>query len=451
MEWKNAIPTKAKQKLDTFSSFHYNSVLSKPYVMEELSRLQRKYVFVPTDKANNNVSIICKKFYVQLIKNEVNSQTYNISSESVESIIDRHEVFLKEHGIKLISEKKHLPYLYYITKMHKDPIKFRYITSGAQSSLKQLSVTVGLILQRCLKIAKNHSAYHNRYYPRNDYYVIDSNSDVLQFMFNSNLYSGYKSLTTFDFSTVYTSIPHAQLKDNLNNFLNRIFDIKSKCFVICNLFSKCVYFSDSNSISKSCIKFTLESLLECLNYLIDNAYIILMGMYIGKQLGSLWELTLALMLPIYIFIAIYIFDSNSDVLQFMFNSNLYSGYKSLTTFDFSTMYTSIPHAQLKDNLNNFLNRIFDIKSKCFVVCNLFSKFVYFSDSNSISKSCIKFTLESLLECLNYLIDNAYIILMGMYIGKQLGSLWELTLALMLPIYIFINMKKIILIICILIT
>ena len=98
--------------------------------------------------------------------------------------------------------------------MHKDPIKFRYITSGAQSSLKQLSVTVGLILQRCLKIAKNHSAYQNRYYPRNDYYVINSNSDVLQFMFNSNLYSGYKSLTTFDFSTLYTFIPYLQLKDN---------------------------------------------------------------------------------------------------------------------------------------------------------------------------------------------------------------------------------------------
>ena len=52
---------------------------------------------------------------------------------------------------------------------------------------------------------------------------------------------------------------------------------KSKCFVVCNLFSKCVYFSDSNSISKSCIKFTLESLLECLHYLIDNAYIIFDG------------------------------------------------------------------------------------------------------------------------------------------------------------------------------
>ena len=53
--------------------------------------------------------------------------------------------------------------------------------------------------------------------------------------------------------------------------------LKVKCFVVCNLFSKCVYFSDSNSISKSCIKFTPESLLECLNYLIDNAYIIFDG------------------------------------------------------------------------------------------------------------------------------------------------------------------------------
>ena len=104
-------------------------------------------------------------------------------------------------------------------------------------------------------------------------------------MFNSKLYSGYKSLTTFDFSTLYTSIPHPQLKDNLNNFLNRIFDIKSKCFVVCNLFSKCAYFSDSNSISKSCIKFTLESLLECLNYLIDNAYIIFDGNVYRQAIG----------------------------------------------------------------------------------------------------------------------------------------------------------------------
>ena len=37
MEWKNAMLTTVKQKLDTFSSFHYNSVLSKPYVMGEQS------------------------------------------------------------------------------------------------------------------------------------------------------------------------------------------------------------------------------------------------------------------------------------------------------------------------------------------------------------------------------------------------------------------------------
>ena len=139
-------------------------------------------------------------------------------------------------------------------------------------------------------MSKNYSAYHNRYYPSNDYYVLDSNSDVLQFMFNSNLYSGYKSLTTFDFSTLYNSIPHAQLKDNLNNCLSRLFGIKSKRFVVCNFFSKCAYFSDSNSISKSCIKFTLESLLECLNYLIyiifdGNVYRQAIGIPMGTNAG----------------------------------------------------------------------------------------------------------------------------------------------------------------------
>ena len=51
----------------------------------------------------------------------------------------------------------------------------------------------------------------------------------------------------------------------------------------------------------------------------------------------------------------------------------------------------------------------------FVTC-----FLNVSDSNSISKSCIKFTLESLLECLNYLIDNAYIIFDGNVYRQSIG-------------------------------
>ena len=53
--------------------------------------------------------------------------------------------------------------------------------------------------------AKNHSVYHNKFYPRNDYYVIDSNEPVLEFINMSNSSSGFKSVNTYDFSTLYHS------------------------------------------------------------------------------------------------------------------------------------------------------------------------------------------------------------------------------------------------------
>ena len=160
--------------------------------------------------------------------------------------------------------------------MHKNPVIFRFITSGRNSSLQQLSVAVGLCLQRGLKIAKNHSKYHNKFHKRNDFYVIDSNKDVLDFMFNNNMCAGRKSICTFDFSTLYTSIPHDQLKSNLCKFVDRIFDIKNKKYIVCNLYTKYAYFSDSVSTNsnRNYIKFTKSSFIECINYLIDNAFVI---------------------------------------------------------------------------------------------------------------------------------------------------------------------------------
>ena len=273
-EWKNAILDKVRQKLDSFPAYAYNAVLTKPQVMAELDRLKDQFVFVPIDKASNNVAVVCKKFYVEVLHGEINSNTYQQSSESVDDIIERHGVFLQQHGIKLHTDNRCLPYLYATTKMHKNPIKFRFITSGRDSSLKQLSVAIGLCLQRGLKIARNHSKYSNFFHRRNDFYVIDSNQDVLDFMFSSNLEPGRKSVSTFDFSTLYTSIPHDQLKCNLRQFVERIFSIKDKKYMVCNLFNKCAYFSDSDNIPKSYIVFNKSNLVECINYLIDNAFVV---------------------------------------------------------------------------------------------------------------------------------------------------------------------------------
>ena len=270
-EWKASILQAVENKLDNFRPYNYNNVLSKPAVKVELAKLQEKYVFVPTDKADKNVTLVCKKLYLQVLQEEISSNTYQLTTETEEEIILRHEDFLKSHGLKMDPDNRHLPFLYGTTKMHKDPIKFRFITSARNSSLQQLSEVVGLCLKTCLKTAKNYSNYSNKFHQRNDFYVIDNNSSVLEFMFENNLNSGNKSISTFDFSTLFTNIPHEQLKDNLTKFVNRVFNIKNKQYVVYSGFFKNCYFSDKPN--KSCIKFTKDELLDCIYFLIDNAYV----------------------------------------------------------------------------------------------------------------------------------------------------------------------------------
>ena len=58
---KSKILNAIKRKLDKFSLYDYNNILSKPSVLKELHLLQDDFVLVPVDKASCNIVIICKK------------------------------------------------------------------------------------------------------------------------------------------------------------------------------------------------------------------------------------------------------------------------------------------------------------------------------------------------------------------------------------------------------
>ena len=134
-----------------------------------------------------------------------------------------------------------------------------------------------------LHSAKNHSQYKNKFHNRNDFYTIDNNSPVLDFIASNNLQNGNKSLSTFDFSTLYTSIPHHQLKDNLREFVEHVFDFKNKQFIIPNVFTKKAYFSNNKCKNKP--SFSKDELIECLFYLIDNSYIKINNNIYGQVIG----------------------------------------------------------------------------------------------------------------------------------------------------------------------
>ncbi|MGC4052864.1 MAG: hypothetical protein QM757_26350 [Paludibaculum sp.] len=84
----------------------------------------------PTDKAQNNISIICKKFYITTLLKEVSgNSTYNEVKLDSKEITTKHQKDSKEFGFVTPEKHRQLPYLMWTPKMHKIPTKQRFIAA----------------------------------------------------------------------------------------------------------------------------------------------------------------------------------------------------------------------------------------------------------------------------------------------------------------------------------
>jgi hypothetical protein len=171
-EWKVKVLHDVQNAIKRLNKRRYNQkrktmILKSPKVMSELAELQKKYVFVPTDKAANNIAVVCKRFYIEKTMKELNifsddqknqnlaSSTYTTYDKGIDAIVKRHIRYMKMNfeNSKDTPEEL-LPFLYWIPKMHKKPYsKQRYIAASKCCSTKPLSA----ILTKCLKlIEKQH-------------------------------------------------------------------------------------------------------------------------------------------------------------------------------------------------------------------------------------------------------------------------------------------------------
>ena len=90
-------------------------VLSDSECQEYLVDFQTRFVLVPADKASNNVPIVCKKYYLDVVLKELdtsngtNPQTYMPCSDHKENIIVEHQDFMTRQNIKIPVDMKQLP------------------------------------------------------------------------------------------------------------------------------------------------------------------------------------------------------------------------------------------------------------------------------------------------------------------------------------------------------
>ena len=103
--------------------------------------------------------------------------------------------------------------MYWLPKLHKTPYKARFIANSSSCTTTELSK----LLTSCLTAVKNHVIrYCEKVYERsgkNLFWSIKNSGEVL----NKLKSRGFRatSLSTYDFSTLYTTLPHNLIKEKL--------------------------------------------------------------------------------------------------------------------------------------------------------------------------------------------------------------------------------------------
>ena len=154
------------------------------------------------------------------------------------------------------------------------------------------------LLTSCLTAVKKHwIRYYDTVYERdgiNYFWSIKNSNDVLN-KFKSKNFQASK-LSTYDFSTLYTTLPHHLIKDKLIDLINRTFIRENTQYLACN--EECAFFTSD--------VYNNHNLLSCQNvcyalvYLLDNLLDLELN-FIGKLLVFRWELIVLLLLQICFF------------------------------------------------------------------------------------------------------------------------------------------------------
>ena len=169
------------------------------------------------------------------IKRElVDTNAYKLQpSLSERVIVDRHVCHKALHfGVKAKENQDKVPTLYWLSNLHKKTYKARFIANSSSCTTTELSK----LLTSCLTAVEKHFIkYCEKVYERsskNLFWSIKNSGKILDKLkardFNAT------NLSTYDFSTLYTTLPHNLIKDKLIHLIERSFQREGSPYLACN-------------------------------------------------------------------------------------------------------------------------------------------------------------------------------------------------------------------------
>ena len=154
---------------------------------------------------------------MEVLKGELNStSTYVPAHLTKDQLLVHHINTLTKINVKI--DKCELPTFYWLPKLHKRPYKSRFIANPSHCSTTILSkhITSALIAVKDHVMKYSETAFSNSNV--NYFWSIKNSSEVIEKLRLRNFQGS--QVSSFDFSTLYTSLPHDLIKAKVLSLVN---------------------------------------------------------------------------------------------------------------------------------------------------------------------------------------------------------------------------------------
>ena len=173
-------------------------------------------------------------YYINTLKQELSTAiTYEHNKLDDTSIFDRHRCHMTaKFNLFVDEDHSKLPMLYWLPKLHKRPYKSRFIANSSECTTTELSI----LLRSCLTAIKYHVIkYCTTFYERNGkklFGFIKHSVEILNKLKSRGFLAS--GLSTYDFSTLYTTLLHNLIKEKLTELIEHSFNREDSLYPACN-------------------------------------------------------------------------------------------------------------------------------------------------------------------------------------------------------------------------